>query len=133
MSKKHKDIFNWGSDELEGLYVPEDLTVEFHLFLPIAKLAIGTLMLKNGEWHFSYSEDFKLQTKYKPLVNFPDITKHYSSKQLWPFFASRIPGLGQPIVQQFLEKNKLSEPDEVSLLKEFGKRTISNPYVLESA
>jgi HipA-like protein len=130
MLSKIKSWFNWIPEELNEVKTPDDIVVVF--ILHINDLEIGTLTLKEGEWYFKYSEEFKTQDDYKPLINFPNKNKEYSSLQLWPFFASRIPGLGQPIVKDFLHKMGIEKADEVSLLKEFGKRTISNPYVLES-
>lgn len=130
MLGKIKSLFNWGPEELNDIKTPDNIVVVFVLLLN--ELEIGTLTLKDRAWTFKYSEEFKNQDKYKPLINFPNKNREYSSEQLWPFFASRIPGLGQPIVQEFLNKKRIEEADEVSLLKEFGKRTISNPYILEA-
>lgn len=130
MLGKIKSLFNWAPEELNDIKTPNDIVVVFILLLD--ELVIGTLTWKEGEWRFKYSEDFKNQDNYKPLINFPNKDKDYLSEQLWPFFASRIPGLGQPIVQDFLHKKGIEKADEASLLKEFGKRTISNPYILEA-
>lgn len=92
--------------------------------LKIGELLMGTLLYSNGIWTFVYSEDFKKQNKYAPIVNFPDINSKYESNQLWPFFASRIPGMSQ------LKEANEEDTDIVSLLKKYGQHVIANPYVL---
>ncbi|MCO6491894.1 MAG: hypothetical protein J5I98_25990 [Phaeodactylibacter sp.] len=66
----------------------------------------------------------------KPLVDFPDVNKTYSYEELPPFFAHRIPGLGQPKVQKIILEEKIDAHSEVELLKGFGKLSISNPFQL---
>lgn len=92
--------------------------------LKIGELLMGTLLYSDGIWKFVYSEDFKKQNKYAPIVNFPDINSKYESNQLWPFFASRIPGMSQ------LKEANEEDTDIVSLLKKYGQHVIANPYVL---
>lgn len=92
---------------------------------------IGRLELENGEWKFAYSEGFRENRFIAPLFDFPDVTRNYVSKELWPFFAGRIPGLKQPEVEQALEKEGIDKKDIAVLLARFGKRTITNPFVVE--
>ena len=61
----------------------------------LGKLIIGTLTFSEGIWTFGYSDDFKLQNTISPLVNFPSKEKKYTTRELWPFFASRIPSSAQ--------------------------------------
>jgi len=100
--------------------------------LKIGDLLIGTLKFEEGEWTFQYSEDFKNQDKYNRLVGFSDLDKTYRRKTLWPFFKIRIPGLKQPMVQEILKEENIDQTDEASLLKRFGRKNISNPYILET-
>ncbi len=93
-------------------------------------LDVGRLSLREGTWHFEYTEDFRRQTKIRPIVNFPILDKHYESDTLWPFFVIRIPGLKQPAVQREIEKKELDERNEAQLLKHFGKTSIANPFIL---
>lgn len=97
------------------------------------KLSIGTLTEKNGEWDFKYSSEFKNQNEIVPIIGFPDKDKDYVSNSLWPFFQSRIPSLKNPIIKDIVEKEKIQPDNKVYLLKRFGRRTITNPFVLESA
>ena len=91
----------------------------------LGKLLVGTLLYSAGVWYFSYSTEFKLQSRILPLANFPSKDKEYSTRDLWPFFASRIPSNAQLQI----DKDKPKE-DVVTLLRRFGRRTIANPYEL---
>ena len=99
--------------------------------LKINKLDIGHLYIEDSLWKFSYSNEFKEQKKYRKLAGFSDLNKTYESKILWPFFKIRIPGLKQPMILEIIEKEKLDKDNEALLLKRFGRRTVSNPYILE--
>ena len=129
MLKTIKTLFR-KSDDRETLYTPKDIQVKFALFY--RNLEIGTLSLNNGLWTFQYSEDFKKQEKIKPLTDFPDINKVYDFEELHPFFVSRIPGINQPRVKEIINAEHIDQNNEVELLKRFGKRTISNPFILET-
>lgn len=98
-------------------------------YLKRNNLLIGTLTYDRGMWVFFYSPEFKMQDKIKPLTDFPLLDKIYNSKELYPFFISRIPGRGQVSYQEAI---KNGETDYVSLLKRFGRRTIANCYTLEN-
>lgn len=100
------------------------------LTLRIDDMIIGYLSCKDGIWKFKYSEAFKVQHEYHALIGFPDLNKVYESKDLWPFFRIRIPGLKQPAIQEIVKKEQLDFTNEYELLKRFGKNTISNPYEL---
>lgn len=91
----------------------------------LGKLPVGTLLYMNGLWHFSYSDEFKMQNQILPLANFPSKEKEYTARELWPFFTSRIPSNAQLQI----EKDNPTE-DLVSLLMKYGRKTVSNPYVL---
>lgn len=97
---------------------------------------IGTLNFTGGCWVFTYSDWFKGQSEVKPFANFPDVNREYVSEDLPPFFESRIPGISQPHVKTFLQmlksKNLVNEGEtKVALLKEFGRRSITNPFELQ--
>ena len=91
----------------------------------LGKLLVGTLLYSDGVWYFNYSDEFKIQNRILPLANFPSKDKEYSTRELWPFFASRIPSNAQLQI----DKDKPKE-DIVTLLRRFGRRTIVNPYEL---
>jgi HipA-like protein len=115
---------------------PVELTTVDHegvFTLSIEDLVIGTLSLKDNQWFFQYSDEFKQQDRFRRLVGFSDLDKTYTSDALWPFFRLRIPGLKQPLVKEILKSEKIDINDEFSLLKRFGKKNISNPYILNPA
>lgn len=119
------------SEGHEGLKTPTNVHAEF--ILKYEDIIVGYLVLDNGIWKFSYSDEFKGQNKLRPIVQFPDENKVYKNEDLWPFFTIRIPGLNQPTIQTILESENIDRSNEVELLKRFGKNTISNPYKLIGA
>ena len=118
-------LFKSDDQEIE-LSTPIDSNAEFNLLYK--KLVIGTLKLNNGIWVFIYSNDFKKQEEISPITDFPDKNKTYQTSSLFPFFASRIPSLQRLKIQNIIADNFTK--NEVSLLKMFGKQSITNPYHL---
>lgn len=106
---------------------------QFNFQLKIHDLIIGFLSYDDGLWAFQYSDAFKNQSKYSRLTGFSDLNKIYTSKTLWPFFKVRIPGIKQPMIIEIMEKEKLDPKNEASLLRRFGRKSMSNPYILELA
>ena len=106
-----------------------DGVIKFNL--KINDLIIGYLKIEDQTWTFKYSEEFKSQETYRRLAGFSDLNKTYESKELWPFFKIRIPGLKQPMIKEILEKENLGNSSEAILLKRFGRKSMSNPYILE--
>lgn len=92
--------------------------------LMLGTLLVGVLVYEDGVWSFSYSDAYKTQDKYEPLVNFPNLNQKYKSDQLWPFFASRLPGVSE------LKENERESTDVLTLLKKYGRHVITNPYKL---
>lgn len=101
--------------------------------LTYGDLIIGRLSAKQGLWQFEYSDEFRLQDDLRPILEMPDVQKTYRSPNLWQFFAMRIPSLGQPDVEEILEREHILETDSIRLLDRFGKRTIANPFELKLA
>lgn len=126
-----KKLFDWfaKSEEDNVNALP---TEEVHKFVLMYKeIVIGYLEAEKGLWKFYYSSDFKENKELNYITGFPDLDKVYYSELLWPFFKIRIPGLGQPRVKKTIKKENISEKDEIALLKRFGKKSISNPYLLD--
>jgi len=96
----------------------------------LGALEIGTLAFDGEQWVFSYSTAFKNQTTIKPITAFPDVNKEYRQADLWPFFLLRIPSTEQPEVKRYIEQHTDAEPDEVDMLRQFGRRSASNPFEL---
>ena len=92
--------------------------------LMLDNMLVGVLYKENGLWVFEYSDAFKKQTKYRPIVNFSNKNKKYVSKELFPFFTSRLPGKGQ------LKLKKEDKCDVDTLLKRYGEHSATNPFVL---
>lgn len=120
-----RKLYSWLTG-VEPLPVEEKLALKVML----GDDEIGTLIADKGEWCFSYSDKFRNQSEIKPIVDFPDLKRQYRSRTLWPFFALRIPSPEQPAVREFLRAHPEKNPDEGILLKEFGERTIANPFRL---
>jgi HipA-like protein len=95
-------------------------------------LEVGTLQLKDQAWTFQYSGAFRSQSEVQPLISFPDVRKLYQATRLWPFFACRIPSAAQRQVREAIEKEGLNVHSDVDMLRRFGTRSISNPFVLRS-
>jgi HipA-like protein len=118
-------------EQTEELTTPVEVQVT--MVLEYDGLVIGNLSHAKGIWHFEYSEAFKKQDKVDVLIDFPDKNQKYKSEFLWPFFAHRIPGLGQPQVQEIIKAARINKHNQVDLLKKFGQKSISNPFVLSEA
>lgn len=113
---------------LEDVQTPVQTSAQFRL--TYKSLCIGELQLENGNWTFSYSDAFKAQDAIDLLIGFPDKNKNYTSKELYPFFLNRIPSLKQPDVRELLFNEHIDSHNEVELLKRFGQKTITNPFLL---
>lgn len=118
----------WKPDEMDELSTPQQEQSVFTL--KYKKLEIGILSIKDGKWMFRYSDEFKKQNQLPLLVDFQNVDKEYQSKELWPFFASRIPSANLPTVQETAHERNIDVHNEVQMLKEFGRRTITNPFLL---
>lgn len=122
----------FGDEGQEGIatsvHEDADFTLQF------GQLEVGSLHVRSGVWEFRYSTEFQAQlTKtdgVQPLVDFPDASKAYRSKELWPFFMARIPSISQPRVQEEIERQGLDQTSPVQLLRAFGERSIANPFLL---
>ena len=126
MKQMFQSIYSW----LQGVEpLPKSAKIAFQLKL--GHLHVGTLRAEDGSWVFSYSDEFRRQTLIKPIVDFPFADREYRSTDLWPFFMLRIPSLKQSAVHEFLKQHPKDSVDEGVLLKEFGNRSIANPFRLE--
>jgi HipA-like protein len=93
-------------------------------------IIIGTLQYDKSVWTFEYTDSFKKNPVIAPIIDFPDVQKKYTSSELWPFFASRIPSINQPYQAKKIKKANIKQNDSVGLLKIFGSETITNPFRL---
>jgi HipA-like protein len=124
-----KQFKNWlNPDREQERTTPQN--AEAYFLLMYNDVSVGILWITDGIWHFKYTDEFRNGNELMPLVDFPNKEKHYQSEELWPFFALRIPSLQQPYVQEIIERENLDEKDYLQMLRQFGERSISNPYVL---
>lgn len=130
MLKKIAKAF-WHTGEMKNRLTPDDIQIQF--VLSFSKLIIGYLSVDQGKWSFEYSEDFKKQTDILPLSNFPNKDQVYSSEELWPFFASRIPSVAQLESKAKVTESEVNDRNEVELLRKYGYKTITNPFTLSAA
>lgn len=117
--------------KVEGMDYNDSSAMEnasFHLIY--GKAIIGTLTYKQAQWTFEYDKIFEENSEAAPIMDFPDMKKTYTSKKLWPFFASRIPAINQPYQIRKITKANIDKKDPVALLRLFGKDTITNPFKL---
>lgn len=120
------------AEEAEFMQTP--MNQEMVFFLTLKNLTIGELRLEtDGIWTYQYSGEFRQQSRIKPLIDFPTSDKIYQADLLWPFFSSRIPTTNQPHVQDVVRRKHIDPTNTAEMLKEFGGRTITNPFVLQSA
>lgn len=119
----------------EELGAHPDERASFTLFF--VDLPIGSLELTDGIWVFTYSPQFRRQVAspggLAPLVDFPDPNKVYRSPDLWPFFIARIPSVAQPQVLAEIKQRGLDERSAPQLLRAFGEKVISNPFLLRAS
>jgi len=120
-------LFNYDDEPSPSL----EWTGKIEFALKIDDLVIGYLRAADSIWSFEYSEAFRNQEKYRRLVGFSDLNKTYTSDVLWPFFKIRIPGLKQPMVKEIIQEEDLDVTNEAQLLERFGRKSMSNPYILE--
>lgn len=98
--------------------------------LSLGKIPVGTLSVCDGLWRFEYSDAWKNQTQYRPITQFPDLNRVYESRELWPFFALRIPSLKQELFRQTVAREHIDPNNKAALLSHYGRHTITNPFVL---
>src|SRR5262245_37447565 len=85
--------------------------VDATFLLKYDDLLVGTLSAQDGLWSFEYSEDFRRRGALRPIIEFPDVNAKYTSRELWQFFASRIPSPEQTEVETILKREHIQEDD----------------------
>ncbi len=133
MIQKIKNIFNSKDNKkLANIDCSFEHVQEPHKFLlKYQNDEIGQLSYDGNEgWTFEYSDWFKTQVELQPLFEFPNVNKIYKSKELWPFFGSRIPSEKQPKVQEYIEAHPSDKGNLAKLLAVFGNSSVNNPYKL---
>jgi len=119
----------WSSQEGES---PQRASSKLIFRLLYGDLIIGHLVRDDDGWTFYYDAEFREQKDIQPLADFPEMDRMYKSKELWPFFAARIPGLEQPAIRSTLIRENINPDDDARLLQRFGARSIANPFFLQA-
>lgn len=83
------------------------------------------ILKKNSKYEFQYSKNIQkcIDDGFALLVSFPDVSKKYTSKKLFPEFLSRIPGTTRIDISEILKKYNLEIYDPFELLKKSGAKT----------
>lgn len=113
-----------------GHSVSDDRSTDAMFLLCMGELPMLVLLRDAGGWSLRYTEEFKDQDRVSPLVPFPDVTKVYRSKEIWPFFAVRIPSIARPEIERTVHSEQLDYSDVAAMLSRFGKRSIADPFEL---
>ena len=92
---------------------------------------VGTLWQERGEFFFRYDPSFAKSGDAEPISAFPELDETYSSHELWPFFAVRIPPVRRADVREALERHGLKPEQTLEVLGTIAKKSISNPYELD--
>jgi len=98
-----------------------------------ADALVGVLWQESGEFVFKYDPQYASTKGAEPISAFPDLEEEYRSKELWPFFAVRIPPRDRQDVREALAKLSLRPEQTLEVLGKLARRTISNPYTLKFA
>jgi HipA-like protein len=93
---------------------------------------VAELLKDRGKFVFRYLDTFSAM-RLSPLPGFPDISTErvYVSDQLFPFFSERIPDRGRPEIQQLIKQLQLRQDDELQLLAELSRRSVTDPFELK--
>jgi hypothetical protein len=60
-----------------------------------------------------------------------DRKEPYESRQLFSFFRERIPDGTRPEIQELMKKLGLEEEDDLRLLAELSRRSVTDPFELK--
>lgn len=132
-----RDIFDrlglakfWGIKRIRASSeTPSESTLEvFRRFTEQPSL-IGRLSWEQGEYVFRYEPSYG----GTPISAFPNIEQVYRSKNLWPFFATRIPPLDREDMRKEINERKLGEDQTIEILGSVAKISAANPYEFKLA
>ncbi len=89
---------------------------------------VGKLTKSDG-YLFEYSNEYKdaQQNGWELIKAFPEV-KEYHSKELFPFFSSRLPDKKRRNIKEILKRYNLEEYDGYELLKKSGGRLPIDTY-----
>jgi hypothetical protein len=92
---------------------------------------VGWLSQEGGEFVFKYDPRYAATNDAEPIPAFPDLDEVYRSRDLWPFFAIRIPPLDREDVKELLDRESIGvEEGALRLLATLAGRSVANRYEL---
>jgi HipA-like protein len=112
---------------------PEAVAARVHVYSPVEGpqhelRLIGVLSQEEGSFVFRYDPSFVASPEAEPILAFPDLRAEYRSRELWPFFAVRIPPADRKDVRDALTRMHLRPEQTLEILGTLAKRSISNAY-----
>lgn len=95
---------------------------------------VAELQKDRGRFVFRYLEAFS-EMRLSPIPGFPDLSSNhvYNSDHLFPFFSERIPDRSRPEIQQLIKRLQLRQDDELQLLSELSRHSVTDPFELKLA
>lgn len=90
-------------------------------------LLVGRLSSEQGEFVFRYD----LEYKGEAISAFPDTAREYRSRDLWPFFAIRIPPFDRADMREAIKNQSLDKEHVIGILGHLARVSATNPYKLE--
>ena len=89
-------------------------------------------LTKTGEgqaarYSFKYLPAFE-RLKLAPLPGLPISASPLQSRELWSFFAERIPDARRPEIHAWMKLKGLTERDDIRLLAELGAHSVTDPF-----
>ena len=132
-----KDIFDllahakfWGTKRIRApSETPPARTLEVFLQPAEPTSLIGRLSCEQGEYVFRYEPSYE----GAPISAFPNMEQVYRSKNLWPFFATRIPPLDREDVRNAINERELREDQTIEILGSVARVSVANPYEFKLA
>jgi HipA-like protein len=103
-----------------------------HLQVFLGDRQIGELKKREGRFFFRYLAAFG-ELRLSPIPGFPDVDRKdpYVSDQLFAFFRERLPDRSRPEIQQLIKTLHVREDDELRLLAELSRRSVTDPFELK--
>jgi len=89
---------------------------------------VAELERANGKFVFGYCEKFKT-LGLSPLPGLP-FAGAVVSPELPAFFRERIPDSRRPEIRQHIRVNNIDEKDDMEMLAQFSKKSITDSYEL---
>jgi len=98
---------------------------------PVAELK--RIKMGDEQWfYFRYLAAFKL-ARLAPLPGLPDSDEGLWSRQLWAYFAERIPDIHRPEIEALMRERKINRFDELEMLEALGSQTVTDPFEIRRA